>query len=92
MGYTSRFLRVTLIIARSTRVSPITRNSLTYGIQPSPGTVGDSYDNAQAEGLNALYKAELIYSQPWASLAEAAFAKLNWDHWWIHERLHESLG
>ena len=35
-----------------------------YGIKPSTGTVGDSYDNALAEAINGLYKAELIYSHP----------------------------
>lgn len=38
-----------------------------YGIKPSTGTVGDSYDNALAETVNGLCKAELIYSQSWAS-------------------------
>lgn len=45
-----------------------------WGIKPSTGTVGDSYDNALAESVNGLYKAELIYSQPWASLTEVEFA------------------
>ena len=39
-----------------------------YGIKPSTGRVGDSYDNALAEAVNGLYKSELIYSQSWASL------------------------
>lgn len=52
-----------------------------YGIKPSTGTVGDSYDNALAEAVNALYKAELIFPQPWASLTEVEFATLNWVHW-----------
>lgn len=63
-----------------------------YGIKPSTGSVGDSYDNALAEAVNGLYKAELIYSQPWFSLTEVEFATLNWVHWWNHERLHEALG
>ncbi|MCI6585032.1 MAG: IS3 family transposase, partial [Mobiluncus sp.] len=63
-----------------------------YGIKPSTGTVGDSYDNALAETVNGLYKTELIYSQPWASLTEVEFATLNWVYWWNNERLHESLG
>ena len=62
-----------------------------YGIKPSTGTVGDSYDNALAETVNGLYKAELIYSHPWASLTEVEFATMNWVHWWNNERLHESL-
>ena len=31
------------------------------GIEPSVGSRGDSYDNALAETINGLYKAELIY-------------------------------
>ena len=63
-----------------------------YGIKPSTGRVGDSYDNALAEAINGLYKAELIYSHPWASLTEVEFATMNWVHWWNNERLHEALG
>lgn len=64
-----------------------------HGISPSVGTVGDSYDNALAEAVNGLYKAELIYSQPaWAGLAEVEFATMNWVHWWNTRRLHEHLG
>ena len=59
-----------------------------YGIKPSTGRVGDSYDNALAEAINGLYKAELIYSHPWASLTEVEFATLNWVHWWNNHRLH----
>lgn len=82
-------LRITAIMARSTRVLPITRNWLITG--SSPPRVGDSYDNALAEAVNGLYKAELIYSQSWASLTEVEFATLNWVHWWNNERLHEAL-
>lgn len=48
-----------------------------HGITPSTGSVGDSYDNALAESVNGLYKTELIYSQPWAGLAEVEFARLS---------------
>ncbi len=48
-----------------------------HGITPSTGSVGDSYDNALAESVNGLYKTELIYSQPWAGLAEVEFATLS---------------
>lgn len=45
------------------------------GIRPSVGTVGDSYDNALAETVNGLYKAELIHAQgPWTSVG----GKSNW--------------
>ena len=63
-----------------------------YGIKPSTGRVGDSYDNALAEAVNGLYKSELIYSQSWACLTEVEFATMNWVHWWNNERLHEALG
>ena len=48
-----------------------------HGITPSTGSVGDSDDNALAESVNGLYKTELIYSQPWAGLAEVEFATLS---------------
>lgn len=62
-----------------------------YGIKPSTGSVGDSYDNALAEAVNGLYKTELIYSQTWRSCTEVEWETLNWVHWWNHERLHEAL-
>ena len=63
------------------------------GIRPSVGTVGDSYDNALAETINGLYKAELVYRQPvWRSLADVEFATMNWVHWWNTTRLHAHLG
>ena len=62
-----------------------------YGIKPSTGSVGDSYDNALAETVNGLYKTELIYSQTWRSCTEVEWATLNWVHWWNNERLHQAL-
>ena len=63
------------------------------GIDPSVGTVGDSYDNALAETVNGLYKTELIYPhRPWASVGEVEIATLRWVYWWNNHRLHESLG
>ena len=62
------------------------------GIQPSVGTVGDSYDNALAETVNGLYKAELIHAHgPWTSVGEVELATLRWVHWWNTKRLHEAL-
>lgn len=70
-----------------------TERLITAGITPSVGTVGDSYDNALAETVNGLYKAEQIYSQPaWNSLTDVEFATMNWVHWWNTTRLHEALG
>ncbi|WP_297589876.1 IS3 family transposase [uncultured Mobiluncus sp.] len=62
-----------------------------YGIKPSTGTVGDTYDNDLAETVNGLYKTELIYSQTWETLSEVEFATMNWVYWWNNTRLHESL-
>lgn len=62
-----------------------------YGITPSTGSVADSYDNALAETVNGLYKAELIHSQSWASCAEVEWATLAWVYWWNNHRLHEAL-
>mgnify|MGYP002724476268 CR=1 FL=1 len=62
------------------------------GITASVGSVGDSYDNALAETVNGLYKAELIHAKPaWPSTTEVEFETLKWVHWWNHERLHEAL-
>ena len=62
------------------------------GITGSVGTVGDSYDNALAETVNGLYKAELIYARPaWPSVTEVEFQTMNWVDWWNNRRLHEAL-
>lgn len=63
------------------------------GAMPSTGTVGDSYDNALAETVNALYKAELIRRRgPWRTAREVELATLEYVWWWNHRRLHEGLG
>ncbi len=55
------------------------------------GAVGGSYDNALAEIVNGLYKADLIHAQgPWTSAA-VGLATLRWVHWWNTKRLHEVL-
>jgi putative transposase len=56
----------------------------------SVGSKGDSYDNALAESVNALYKAELIGPGPWSSIAEVELATAAWVHWWNHRRLHSA--
>ncbi|OSM44280.1 hypothetical protein BCY76_002785 [Nesterenkonia sp. PF2B19] len=62
------------------------------GITGSVGTVGDSYDNALAEAVNGLYKAELIHARPaWPSTTEVEFQTMNWVNWWNTQRLHEAL-
>ncbi len=63
------------------------------GIEPSVGSVGDSYDNALAESINGLYKAEVIYRRgPWRSLEAVEFATLEWVDWFNHRRLLEPIG
>ena len=67
---------------------------ITAGVTASVGTVGDSYDNALAETVNGLFKAELIHSQRriWESTEAVEIATMGWVHWWNHDRLHEALG
>ena len=63
------------------------------GAVNSVGSRGDSYDNALAEAVNGLYKAEVIHkSSPWRSLDQVEFATANWVDWWNHKRLHSSIG
>jgi hypothetical protein len=63
------------------------------GIEPSVGSVGDSYDNALAETINGLYKAELIHRRgPWRSFEPVEFATLEWVDWFNHRRLLEPIG
>ena len=63
------------------------------GIEPSGGTVGDSYDKALAETVIGLYKTEVIrHSGPWRHLEAVKFATLEWVDWFNHRRLRESIG
>ncbi|GAA5013967.1 hypothetical protein GCM10025794_02410 [Massilia kyonggiensis] len=63
------------------------------GIEPSVGSKGDSYDNALAETINGLYKAELIHSRaPWKTREAVELATLEWVSWFNHHRLLEPLG
>lgn len=62
------------------------------GAIPSTGTVGDSYDNALAEAVNALFKTELIRRRgPWRTVEQVELATLEWVWWWNHQRLHSEL-
>ena len=66
---------------------------ITAGVTASVGTVGDSYDNALAETVNGLYKAELIHPKRiWESVEAVELATMGWVHWWNTARLHEALG
>jgi putative transposase len=63
------------------------------GIEPSVGSIGDSYDNALAETINGLYKAELIHRRaPWKTREAVELATLEWVSWFNHHRLLEPLG
>lgn len=58
----------------------------------STGSTGDSYDNAMAESINGLYKAEVIHRQGWKSRSEVEQATLTWVDWYNNRRLLERLG
>jgi transposase InsO family protein len=63
------------------------------GIEPSVGSAGDSYDNALAETINGLYKAEVIHRRgPWRSFEAVEFATLEWVDWFNNRRLMEPIG
>lgn len=63
------------------------------GVEPSVGSVGDSYDNALAETINGLYKAEVIHRRgPWRSFEAVEFATLEWVDWINNRRLLEPIG
>jgi transposase InsO family protein len=66
---------------------------LEAGIEPSVGSVGDSYDNALAETINGLFKAEVIHRRgPWRSVETVEFATLEWVDWFNNRRLLEPIG
>ncbi len=63
------------------------------GIESSVGSKGDSYDNALAETINGLYKAELIHRRaPWKTQEAVELATLEWVSWFNHHRLLEPIG
>lgn len=62
------------------------------GLLASTGNTGDSYDNAMAESINGLYKAEVIHRQNWKNRAEVELATLTWVDWYNKKRLLERLG
>jgi len=63
------------------------------GVERSVGSVGDSYDNALAETIHGLYKAEVIRRQgPWRDVDAVEYATLVWVHWFNERRLLEPLG
>lgn len=63
------------------------------GIEPSVGSVGDSYDNALAETINGLFKAEVIHRRSsWRRIEDVELATLHWVSWFNHRRLLEPIG
>jgi putative transposase len=62
-------------------------------IEPSVGSKGDSYDNALAETINGLYKAEVIHRRAsWKTIESVEMATLEWVAWFNHQRLLEPIG
>ena len=63
------------------------------GVEPSVGSVGDSYDNALAESVIGLYKTEVIDRRgPWRKLDDVEYATLDWVDWFNNRRLLEPIG
>jgi putative transposase len=62
------------------------------GIDASVGSVGDSYDNALAETINGLYKAEVIHRRSWPNRQAVEWATLDWVYWFNHKRLLGPIG
>ncbi|MBP1807768.1 integrase core domain-containing protein, partial [Rubellimicrobium aerolatum] len=63
------------------------------GIEPSVGSVRDSYDNALAETINGLFKAEVIHRRgPWRSFEAVEYTTLEWVDWFNNRRLLEPIG
>lgn len=62
------------------------------GVEPSVGSKGDSYDNALAETINGLYKAEVIHRRTWTTREAVELATLTWVSWFNNHRLLGPLG
>lgn len=70
-----------------------TERLIDAGIEPSVGSVGDSYDNAMAESIIGLFKTEVIKQKSsWKNMGEVGWATLKWVHWYNTDRLLEPLG
>jgi transposase InsO family protein len=75
------------------RLDPLHRALAEAGIEPSVGSVGDSYDNALAETVIGLFKTEVIRRcGPWRQAEAVEFATLEWVDWFNHRRLLEPIG
>ncbi len=70
-----------------------TERLMEAGFNASVGSVGDSYDNAMAESINALYKAEVIHKEgPWRGVEEVERATLTWVDWFNNRRILQPIG
>src|SRR5450830_1075503 len=75
------------------RQHSVLRTTSGSGHRTFRGQQGDSYDNALAETINGLYKAELIHRRaPWKTKEAVEFATLEWVSWFNHHRLLEPIG
>src|SRR5690554_4109442 len=84
---------ITATADRNTCPYKYTERLAEAGIEPSVGSVGDSYDNALAETINGLYKTEVIHRRgPWRSFEAVEFATLEWVDWFNNRRLLEPIG
>ena len=68
-----------------------TERLIEAGATRSVGSRGDSYDNALAESVNGLYRAEVIHRQTWCSLEQVELATAEWVLWWNDRRLHSAI-
>ena len=97
-AFTRRTTMISGVIAHSDAGSQYTSVAYTERLaelnaRPSIGTVGDSYDNALAEAVNALYKTELIKRRgPWRNTEHVELATLAYVEWFNHRRLHSEIG
>ncbi|MEE8375214.1 MAG: IS3 family transposase [Acidimicrobiia bacterium] len=100
MARSSRGTRLEGLVAHSDAGSQYTSLRYTerleeFGAVPSIGSVGDALDNALAESVNSLYKAELIYGPdqgPWHTIEDVELATLGWVHWYNTQRIHGYTG
>jgi putative transposase len=95
--YDRKFARKGKLIHHSDRGSQYvsiryTERLAEAGIKPSVGSVGDSYDNALAETINGLYKAEVIHRRSWKNMETVELATLEWVDWFNNRRLLEPIG
>lgn len=74
-------------------MSPYAERLTETSIEPTMGSPGENYENAQAETINGLQKTGLIHRQaPWKTGESVELATLQWVHWFNHHRLLEPIG